>query len=289
MKSFKTYYKLKEGWRDYMPTFAKGKDELERRNKELAKKRFDKARELEDKAIAASKKVGTGAYDDIGWDALKKAGQIAGTVAAATPGVAKKAGRIAQKVNPYAKGNVIGKAADWMDRTTKRMQGDISQDAAAFDAFRRKIAKIYRNHPQNPELGGNEIDRGVRAILNLPKYLPVKGEPTLVPGGRDPESGKKLPPTEVYDKAYTAYIQAKNSRKLFDLINFQNPKGTGLYTDAHHFANIVLDVMASFLAGGKYSYKDAAAIIYGQPGSTSGMFNPEAIAVLDKYGMLYRQ
>ena len=253
MNSFKEYYNLKEGWRDYMPTVAKGYDKAAAKGREV------------------KSKFGTGAYDDMGWDAMKKAG------------------RIAQKVNPYAKGNVIGKTADWMDRTTKRMQGDIPQDAAAFEAFRRKIASIYRKHPQSPELGGNVIDDAVRKILNLPKYLPVKGEPTLIPGGRDPETGRRLPPTEVYDKAYTAYVQAKDSRKLFDLINFQNPKGTGVYTDAHHFANIVLDVMASFLAGGKYSYKDAASIIYGQPGSTSGMFNPEAIAVLDKYGMLYRQ
>jgi len=131
----------------------------------------------------------------------------------------------------------------------------------------------------------NKIDAAVKAVLAT--NLPVQGKPQLVPNFD--EDGNKLPPTKVYGKEYTAFVNADKQGQLFDLINYNSPKGTGVYTDAHHFANIVLDVMSSFLAGGKYSYKDAEAIVYGVPGSGRGMFNPDAIAILDKYGMLYRQ
>jgi hypothetical protein len=247
MNSFKEYYNLKEGWRDYMPTVAKGYDKAAAKGREV------------------KSKFGTGAYDDMGWDAMKKAG------------------RIAQKVNPYAKGNVIGKAADSIDRFTKRLQGDVSADTAEFDAFRRKIAKIYTSKnepPAGPGMpAGNTINTEVAVILNDPGKAPPRGT------GRK----NKLTGEVTYSPEYTTYIDAVDRGQLFDLVNFHNPKGTGVYKDAHHFANIVLDQMSAFLSGGKYSYKDAVNIIYGQPGSGTGMFNPEAIAVLDKHGMLYRQ
>lgn len=248
MNSFKEYYNLKEGWRDYMPTVARGYDKVAAKGREV------------------KSKFGTGAYDDMGWDAMKKAGGLA------------------QKVNPYAKGNVIGKAADWMDRTTKRMQGDVGPtvDSKEIAAFRQKLGKIYTapaNAATDPLTGtpSNKITLDVKNILNA-------NLPSPTPTGRKPDG------TEIYSPAFTTYQQAIAARppQLFDYVNFASTR-RGVYNDAHHFANIVLDEMSKFLAGGKYSYKDAAAILYGQPGSKTGKFDSDAIAVLDKYGMLYRE
>jgi hypothetical protein len=246
MNSFKEYYNLKEGWRDYMPTVAKGYDKTVAKGKNVASK------------------IGTGHYDQMGWDAMKKAGSLA------------------QKVNPYAKGNVIGKAADSMERFTKRLQGGVAADTAAFDAFRRKIAKIYMANSRPAHIAGqppdNAINTAVKFILNDPKSAPPRGK------GKTDSFGNVT-----WSIPYTAWKDTTDQGQLFDLVNYNNPKGSGVYKDAHHFANIVLDQMSSFLSGGKYNYQDAVNIIYGQPGSSSGMFNPDAIAVLDKYGMLYRQ
>lgn len=202
----------------------------------------------------------------------------------ALPKIWRGAKKVNTFANPYAKGNAIGRAAGAMDRFTKRMQGDISADSAEFDAFRRKIAKIYR---QAGEGDANRITDEVKKILYRNEAIPP-ADFQMVAGGRSPD-GTELPAQKVYSKDYTAFVQADKRGQLFDLINYNNPKGTGVYKDAHHLANIVLDQMSSFLSGGKYDYKDAARIIYGVPGSTSGMFNPDAIAVLDKHGMLYRQ
>ena len=242
MKSFKEYYQLKEGWNEI-------------------------ARSAKDKATRAAQWT-----KDVAAPALKKGGQSA----------VRGAKRFNTFANPYAKGNIIGRTADNITSFTKRMQGDTTADTAAFDKFRRKIAKIYTAKDEAPAGPGlppeNVINSEVASILNHTDLAPPRG------GGRVDAFGNVT-----YSVPYTAWKDTVDQGQLFDLVNYNNPKGTGVYKDAHHLANIVLDQMSSFLSGGKYSYKDAERIIYGVPGSGTGMFNPEAIAVLDKYGMLYRQ
>lgn len=282
MNSFKEYYNLKEGWRDYMPTVAGAVDAVADPAKDFYYKKWaekhNKKAGLPPGDPAGFTAAATARANDAAtWDATK--GEMKQGAAATWKG-AKKAERM---LNPYAKGNVIGKAADWMDRTTKRMQGDVGTvDSKQIAAFRQKLGKIYtapKNAATDPLTGtpSNKITLDVKDILNA-------NLPSPTPTGRKPDG------TDIYSPAFTTYQQAIAAAppQLFDYVNFTATR-RGIYKDAHHFANIVLDEMSKFLAGGKYSYKDAAAILYGHPGSKTGKFDPDAIAILDKYGMLYKE
>ena len=131
MKSFKEYYQLKE---------------------QVGMKYASSAKDKATRAAQWTKDVAAPATDQKGGKATLRGLKKANTFA-----------------NPYAKGNAIGRAAGAIDRFTKRMQGDISADSAEFDAFRRKIAKIYR---QAGEGDANRITDEVKRILYRNEAIP---------------------------------------------------------------------------------------------------------------------